>query len=190
MLTGSFVEARNLGKVEFVSGPGENLLPNGGFEASRSGVPADWAAERTDITTPSVSSDRSAVGLRSACLRMDKATMGMRQGMYSRRIPIEASRPYVLSYFARIEGGRHPMQMGGKNGWNALTGEAVWLDAAGKSLRRDWLTRLSLRRDIWQHVSWNLTSPERAERMVVNFIIRNHTGTTWVDEVVLRTAKP
>jgi len=190
VLTGSFVEARNLGKVEFVSGPGENLLPNGGFEASRSGVPADWAAERTDITTPSVSSDRSAVGLRSACLRMDKATMGMRQGMYSRRIPIEASRPYVLSYFARIEGGRHPMQMGGKNGWNALTGEAVWLDAAGKSLRRDWLTRLSLRRDIWQHVSWNLTSPERAERMVVNFIIRNHTGTTWVDEVVLRTAKP
>ena len=188
VLEGSFVEGRNLGNVQFLEAPTDSLLPNAGFEANDSGVPEGWASERNDVTRPTVTSEASAVGLRSARMWMEEPGMGIRQGMYSRRIVAEGGEPYVLSYFCRVEGGRDPLQMGGENGWNAMTGEVVWLDAEGQSLRRDWLTASNLRRGVWQEKTWEFTSPEGTERVVVNLIIRNHTGTTWVDEVHLRRA--
>jgi len=186
VLEGAFVQARNLGNVEFVGEPEANLLPNGGFEARDDGLPEGWAVERRDVTRPYLTRELSAVGQQSICLSMENPVMGMRQGLHCRRVKVEPDTPYTLSYHCRVEGGRDPLQMGGDNGWNALTGELVWLDVQGKCLRRDWLTPRTLRRDLWQYQQWEKTSPAGTTQAVFNMIIRNHTGKTWVDEVALR----
>ena len=185
VLEGSFVEGRNLGKLRFVEAAASGLLPNSGFEKAGGKLADGWFIERADGEQPVATEETAAAGLRSILFEMKEPRIGLRQAMYSGRVPVRAGGAYRFTYHCRVDGGRDPLQMGGDNGWNAMTGAVVWIDGEGKGIRQDWVTARDLRRRVWQKQTFEVTAPANAVKASALLLIRNHPGKTWVDEVVL-----
>ena len=185
VLEGSFVEARNLGQLRFEETAARGLLLNSGFEEPAERLAEGWTIERAKGEQPMLTDETAAAGLRSIRFEMKEPREGLRQAIYSARVPVQAGKPYRFTYHCRVDGGRNPLQMGGDNGWNAMTGAVVWIDSQGKGIRQDWVTARGLRRRVWQEQVFKVTAPEDAVKASALLLILNHPGKTWVDEVVL-----
>jgi len=83
--------------------PAPNLVRNPGIEFAENGVPADW---RWSTAVPeNFVADVSSEGRSGKCIHLT-AHSGIMSGYWHQSVPVEAGKPYVMTAWFRIGGGR------------------------------------------------------------------------------------
>ncbi|THF84678.1 Ig-like domain-containing protein [Cohnella fermenti] len=157
----------------------DNLLLNGGFEGTTSGLPAGWSTSTfTGVSSAALDTDVFRTGQQSVRIEAEETA---RRSVGQTFTGVQEAQYYDLSYWVKTEGIV-----------SSDLGTAVRVDFFGSGstpLLRQFLGARTGTSD-WSLVKARLQAPAGATRVIIDAFLWNASGKLWVDDVKLAHVKP
>lgn len=150
-----------------------NLVPNGGLEEMKDGLPVGWQKyQQGEKWVMQIVSDEQIKHSGQRSIRLD-STQNVRGGIKQENIQVQGGKDYQFQFWARSEG----VEGSAEGGAVFITfdrGERQYIDLKMLKGTQDWVL-----------VSKKLNIPADATKLNVSIELYNSKGKIWIDDVSL-----